>query len=182
MYKIKKFVYAFIVIVLCSGNSSVYAMVSSNNSVDLRKETRPYIDSMDAKPMGFLIFASRRLQLEATREKELLEQLENKRSFLGEKNPETWVAMNNLARFYRVEEKYQDAMILDEKTLNLREDVLGENHMDTLKSMNNLAEDYRLLGKYQKAFFLDKKALDLQEKILKGDKEASQAHNVAAEL
>jgi hypothetical protein len=109
MYKAKKIVYAFIVIVFCSGNLSVYAMVSSNNPVVLIKENKTYVDNVNVKPIRFLLYADRRLMLEATREKELLEQLKNNKNFWGEKNPETLVSMNNLAKFYRFEKKYQEA-------------------------------------------------------------------------
>lgn len=179
MCEIKKIVYAFIVIVFCSGALSVYAMAVLNNSPVLVKENRSYVGSVNLKPMTFLLGGELKLKnLKDKKEKELLEQLQNKRNFLGENNLETLVAMNNLARLYRSEEKYQDALILDEKTLNLREDLLGQNHMDTLMSMNNLAEDYRRLGKYQKALWLDKKTLDLREKILAEDKEPSKGHNI----
>jgi len=79
---------------------------------------------------------------------------------LVENHPDTLHSMHNLAITYRDLGQYDQALALQEPTLQLRRANLGEDHPATLDSMNELAITYGALGQYNKA-------LALKERILK---------------
>ena len=55
---------------------------------------------------------------------------------------------NDQAVQYYQQGRFQQALPLAEKALNIRTEVLGEKHADTLGSLNYLAEIYRELGRF----------------------------------
>ena len=78
---------------------------------------------------------------------------------LGEDHPDTLSSMNNLASSYSVLGQRDKALVLHERTLQLRRAKLGDDHPDTLISMNNLANTYRALGQHDKALDLNERTL-----------------------
>jgi len=99
-------------------------------------------------------------------------------SFLGD-------AMSNLACAYCELGRHQDALVLQEKTLEFRRRVLPENHPDIGViqlclliltrdltrsalgiSMGNLASTYFTLGRHQDALVLEEKTLEFRRRVL----------------
>jgi tetratricopeptide (TPR) repeat protein len=93
--------------------------------------------------------------------------------------------MSNLAFTYFELGRYQDALVLQEKTLEFRRRVLPENHPDTGvmgfcllvltwyltrsvlgHSMCLLGNTYFALGRHQDALVLQEKTLELHRRIL----------------
>ena len=62
---------------------------------------------------------------------------------------------NSLAIGYRSAGRPDEAIELDEKTLEIMGRVLGPEHPDTLSSRGNLAADYRAKGRLDEAIELD---------------------------
>ena len=62
--------------------------------------------------------------------------------------------------------KYQEAIPLAEKAVELAKRVRGPENPDTAKSLNNLAELYRHMGEYAKAEPLLREALQIRQKVL----------------
>ncbi len=101
------------------------------------------------------------------------------RSFLGR-------AMNNLAPTYNALGRHQDALVMQEKTLEFQRRVLPENHPDIGvmwlcllihltydltrsflgQAMGNLAATYNALGRHQDALVLNEKTLEFQRRVL----------------
>jgi tetratricopeptide (TPR) repeat protein len=67
---------------------------------------------------------------------------------------------------YSAAGRIDDAIRLDEQTLELRERVLGPEHPDTLASRSNLANGYRAAGRNDDAIRLDEQTLELRERVL----------------
>jgi hypothetical protein len=70
---------------------------------------------------------------------------------LGDGDPDTLTARNNLATAYRAAGRTGEAITLHEKTLPDRERILGPDHPDTLTSRNNLALAYQDAGRTDEA-------------------------------
>jgi len=62
--------------------------------------------------------------------------------------------------------RYQDALPLAQRALEIREKALGPEHPDTAGSLNNLALLYQDMGAYDKALPLYQRALAIREKVL----------------
>jgi tetratricopeptide (TPR) repeat protein len=75
-------------------------------------------------------------------------------------------SLNQLARLYNSQGKYNEAEPLYLRSLSIREKKLGENHPDVAQSLNNLAELYRNQGKYNEAEPLYRRSLSIWEKQL----------------
>ncbi|KAJ7695896.1 P-loop containing nucleoside triphosphate hydrolase protein [Mycena metata] len=95
--------------------------------------------------------------------------LEKSRFRLGEDNPNTLVAMGNLALTYSDLGEFQKAMELQVLVLEKRTKLLGEDHPDTLLAMGDLASTYSHLGESQKAKELKVLVLGKCTKILGED-------------
>ena len=78
------------------------------------------------------------------------------RSKVGDNDPDTLFAMNDLAVTYIHQGKYDQAEILLKQCYEKRRTVLGGDHPDTLNTMNNLASTYKAQGKYAQAEVLYK--------------------------
>jgi hypothetical protein len=93
--------------------------------------------------------------------------------------------MSNLAFTYFELGRHQDALVLQEKTLEFRRRVLPENHPDTGvmrlclfastcdfthsvpgQSMGFLGNTYSALGRHQDALVLQEKTLELHRRVL----------------
>ncbi len=64
------------------------------------------------------------------------------------------------------EGRYQEGIVLAEKSYKLSIHHWGKNHRNTLAAMNNLAELYRVQGEYSKAETLSVETLQLKKQIL----------------
>lgn len=76
-----------------------------------------------------------------------------------------WLS-SNLANTYGALGRYEEALELDQETLEIRERVLGPEHPDTLGSRSNLAITYRALGRNDEALKLDQETLEIKERVL----------------
>jgi hypothetical protein len=88
---------------------------------------------------------------------------------LGEKNPSTLLALNNLAYGYSDMGEYQIALKLDEKLYSLRCEVLGEKHIYTIDTLYNIAYTHIKLGghvNFKKAFHHLQKVYRLRCEVL----------------
>lgn len=65
--------------------------------------------------------------------------------------------------------KYQEAIVLLQQSLAIREKVRGPDHVDTATLLNNLAVVYGNIGQYDKAIPMSQRALAIREKVLGPD-------------
>jgi len=66
---------------------------------------------------------------------------------LGRSDSGTLWNISNLAAHYRKQQRYAEALALDEEALAIRRDTLGINHPETLISMWGYGKDLVLLGR-----------------------------------
>jgi hypothetical protein len=76
--------------------------------------------------------------------------LEKRKQVLGEENPETLDAMNNLALIYTDLGRLKEAEDYQLLILEKRNNLLGEKHPHTLDAINNLALTSKKLEESQK--------------------------------
>jgi tetratricopeptide (TPR) repeat protein len=62
--------------------------------------------------------------------------------------------------------RYQEALPLQQRALELNEKILGPEHPETVTGLNNLAGIYEALGAFAKALALHQRALAIREKAL----------------
>jgi tetratricopeptide (TPR) repeat protein len=70
---------------------------------------------------------------------------------LGREDSNTATSIHNLAMLYRSQGRNEEAELLLQRALEIRERVLGPEHPDTADSLNNLAELYRAQGRFEEA-------------------------------
>lgn len=87
-------------------------------------------------------------------------QWEIRKNILGTKDPETLVAMGNLATTLKARGNLEGAQEIQEKVLEIMQQVQGHEHPDTLRFMNNLAETLMAQGELDGA-------CKIQDNILK---------------
>ncbi len=87
------------------------------------------------------------------------------RKVLGPEHPETISAMHNLANYYQIAGRRDEALKLREEVLTLRRKVNGPEHPDTLKALVNLADSYTAAGRRDEALKLLEEALTLSRKV-----------------
>ncbi len=85
---------------------------------------------------------------------------------LGPEHPDTALALNNLAVFYKTMGAYEKAEPLYRRSLAIREKVMGPEHPDTAAVLNNLAGLYSTMGAYDKAEPLYRRSLAICEKVM----------------
>ncbi|KAJ7711352.1 hypothetical protein B0H16DRAFT_600731 [Mycena metata] len=95
--------------------------------------------------------------------------LEKSQLILGEDDPNTLVAMGNLASTYSKLGELQKAKKLKVLVLEKCTKILGEDHPHTLFAMGNLAQTYSHLGEFQKAKELEVLVLEKRRKLLGED-------------
>ena len=84
----------------------------------------------------------------------------------GPQDPRLATSLNNLARVYHQQGKYNEAEPLYKRSLAIVEKALGPEHPHVATSLNNLAELYRFQGKFVDAEPLYKRSLAIREKSL----------------
>ncbi len=99
-------------------------------------------------------------------EQKLKENLALMEKKFGENHPHTITAINNYVTFLNKEEKFQDAIILQEKIYNSQKEKLGSEHPDTLLIAVNLADLYANAGDKKSAKEIYEKVIPLLEKNL----------------
>src|SRR5579875_94245 len=77
--------------------------------------------------------------------------------------PALAVTLNSLALLYHRQGKYQNAKVLYQEALEVRERVYGPVHESIAQTLNNLASLYADLGKYQEAEVLYERALPIYQ-------------------
>ena len=120
------------------------------------------------------------------REQEVIKAEEVLKKAIGlQSEPSTVLAdsLNNLALLYYAQGRYEEAELLYQQALQLKQELLGDRHPDVATSFNNLAELYRAQGRYEEAEQLFRQALQLRQELL-GDRHPAVAtsFNNLAEL
>jgi tetratricopeptide (TPR) repeat protein len=92
--------------------------------------------------------------------------LELRKAVLGEKHPDTFLAMANLASTWQQQGRSDQAEELKVQVLELRKAVLGEKHPDTIMAMANLASTWWQQGRSDVAGGLDVRVLELRKAVL----------------
>jgi tetratricopeptide (TPR) repeat protein len=100
---------------------------------------------------SFFLYDIGRWEESATMEKEVLQR---RRRILGEENPDTISAVNNLATTLQSLGKLDEAAAMHEKVLEMRSRILGDEHPDTISATSNLAAILHSLGKVDEAAIL----------------------------
>ena len=77
--------------------------------------------------------------------------------------------LNQTAYYLRGRARYDEAELLYQRALQIREQVLGPDHPDTAGSLNNLAALLKSQGKYDEAEPLYRRALQIREQVLGPD-------------
>jgi tetratricopeptide (TPR) repeat protein len=88
---------------------------------------------------------------------------------LGETDPGTLAARNNLAAAYQAAGRLNEAILVAERTLADSETVLGQTDPGTLTYRNNLASAYQEAGRWSEAMALHRQTLTDTEKLLGPD-------------
>jgi tetratricopeptide (TPR) repeat protein len=99
-------------------------------------------------------------------EKLEVEVLELRKSVLGEKHPDTILAMVNLSLTWWQQGRSEEAEKLQVEVLELQKSVLGEKHPDTISAMANLASTWWQQGRSEEAEKLEVEVLELRKSVL----------------
>ena len=86
--------------------------------------------------------------------------------FEGDNYPNITENLNNLAKLYQSQGRYEEAEPLLIQALELSQRLLGENHPSVAISLNNLAKLYDSQRKYEEAEPLYLQALAIAEQAL----------------
>ncbi|GCL47330.1 tetratricopeptide repeat protein [Microcystis aeruginosa] len=86
--------------------------------------------------------------------------------FEGDNYPNITENLNNLAKLYQSQGRYEEAETLFLQALELRKQLLGDKHPDVSSSLNGLAKLYDSQGKYEEAEPLFLQALAIAEQAL----------------
>ncbi|TGO31373.1 hypothetical protein BPAE_0001g00010 [Botrytis paeoniae] len=95
-----------------------------------------------------------------------IEVLALQKEILGEKHPDTILAMGNLASTWWQQGYSKKAEKLQIEVLALQKEILGEKHLDTITAMASLASTWWQQGYSEKAEKLQIEVLALQKEIL----------------
>jgi tetratricopeptide (TPR) repeat protein len=74
--------------------------------------------------------------------------------------------LENIARYDRIQGRFEAAYLQYKDTLQTRESKLGKTHPETLTTMNNLALVLESQGKYTEAEAINRQTLKLKEEVL----------------
>jgi tetratricopeptide (TPR) repeat protein len=117
-------------------------------------------DLAAAKLMGWVAQYDQILAAYGSAENLYRRQWEIRKDILGIKDPETLVAMGNLATTLKARGNLEGAREIQEEVLEILQQVRGPEHPDTFIAMNNLAETLMAQGELDEA-------CKIQENILK---------------
>jgi tetratricopeptide (TPR) repeat protein len=92
--------------------------------------------------------------------------LELRKSVLGEKHPDTILAMANLASTWQQQGRSDEAEQLEVQVLELQKSVLGEKHPATITAMANLTSTWWQQGRSDEAEQLEVQVLELRKSVL----------------
>jgi tetratricopeptide (TPR) repeat protein len=93
------------------------------------------------------------------------------------------LSLNNLARLYYFQGRYNDAEPLFLQSLDIRKRQLGNDHPDVATTLNNLAQLYESQGRYNDAKPLYLQSLDIRKRQLGNDHpDVAQSLNNLAQL
>jgi tetratricopeptide (TPR) repeat protein len=84
----------------------------------------------------------------------------------SQSDDDEFISLNQQVHKLFEQGKYQEAIPLAEKAVELAKRVYGPEHPKTAQSLNNMAELYRVMGEYVKAEPLFKEALQIYQKVL----------------
>ena len=97
--------------------------------------------------------------------------------------PETATAMGNLAALYAAQGRYDEAELLQKKTIATNEQALPADDPNLAASYNNLARLYFTQGRYDEVERLQRKAIAINEQALPADHQnLARNYNNLAEL
>ena len=74
----------------------------------------------------------------------------------------------NVACTNEAQGKYEEALEMHTKSLEIKTRICGDNHPSVGASLNNMANVYETQGKYEKALEMHTKSLDIKTCILGG--------------
>ncbi|MEV6491147.1 FxSxx-COOH system tetratricopeptide repeat protein, partial [Actinoplanes sp. NPDC051633] len=74
---------------------------------------------------------------------------------LGPRHEYTLITGNQLGHDLRIEGRYRDALLFDQRSAQLHREVFGDEEVYTLRVMSNVAVDHRLMGEFDQAARLD---------------------------
>jgi eukaryotic-like serine/threonine-protein kinase len=94
----------------------------------------------------------------------LREAVDVRRQLLGDDHPRTAVALNNLARAYQAQARYDEAEPLLRESLEIRRRALGADHPEVATALNNLALGLVQTGRYDEAEPLHLESLALRRR------------------
>src|SRR5205807_706181 len=87
-------------------------------------------------------------------------------SVLGPGHPSTAATLNNLARVYQMQGRYQEAEPLYHRALSIREQMLSPEHPHVARTLHELGLLYKLQGQDTEAEPLFQRALAIREQCL----------------
>ncbi len=74
---------------------------------------------------------------------------------LGSRHEYTLITGNQLGHDLRIEGRYREALVFDQRSARLHREVFGDDEVYTLRVMSNVAVDHRLIGEFAAAARLD---------------------------
>lgn len=87
----------------------------------------------------------------------------------GPKDPRLGVTLNNLARLYQTQGRFDEAEAVFKRALAIAESERGPDHVDTAVGLSNLASLYSACKRYDRAEPLFVRALAVMEKAMGPD-------------
>lgn len=93
--------------------------------------------------------------------------VDSQRELLGQNHPDVAATLDDLARVYFEQSRYDDAEPLHLRALEIRETMLGEDHLDVAASLHSLAVFHRdVHADYETAEALFRRGLEIRERAL----------------
>jgi eukaryotic-like serine/threonine-protein kinase len=150
------------------GNSITAREVLDRGAAQIEKELgkEPLVQARMMLTMGIVY---RNLGLYKQAEPFLTKSVDIRRKLLGERNPDTLVSLQGLAKLYQQQARYPEAEKLYLHLVETGGEVLGPNHRDTLTAMNGLAVVYAEEGHYDKSGPIYRQVLEVRRRILGPD-------------
>ncbi len=93
----------------------------------------------------------------------ILRALQIKEKTLGTNHPSTAITLNNLALMHRLQEHYDEAESLYQRSLNIVSTSFGNDHPQVAAALNSLAELYKIQGRDEEANSLYQQSLAIQK-------------------